>query len=205
MDVSQAKKLSQDKIEADFLTKIVRRNIKRKEREKQQAREAFREAFEVLLESQDASTKTQNLMLDELQRLNARIEKAEQAEQDQQPQGRYADRFPRGREGRIILYGDSGDDDDDQFFDARNYVDQPQRPRRLRHPQRRRRPAIINQQDLDDIRDQQEDLRQQQQLQDLQQQLLNQRWAQQQEEKEPLINKCNNSNNKNVLINCDKH
>ena len=84
MDVSQAKKLSQDKIEADFLTKIVRRNIKRKELEKQKAREAFREAFEVLLESQDASTKTQNLMLDELQRLNARIE---EAEQDQQPQG----------------------------------------------------------------------------------------------------------------------
>ena len=136
MDISQAKKLSQDKIEADFLTKIVRRNIKRKELEKQQAREAFREAFEVLLESQDASTKTQNLMLDELQRLNARIEEAEQAEQ--QPQGRYADRFPRGRDGRIILYGDSGDgggdsgddrrgdddggdpsdNDDDQFFDA---------------------------------------------------------------------------------------
>ena len=109
---------------------------KRKELEKQQAREAFREAFEVLLESQDASTKTQNLMLDELQRLNARIEEAEQAEQ--QPQGRYADRFPRGRDGRIILYGDSGDggcdsgddrrgdddggdpsdNDDDQFFDA---------------------------------------------------------------------------------------
>ena len=160
MDVFQAKKLSQDKIEADFLTKIVRRNIKRKELEKQKAREAFREAFEVLLESQDASTKTQNLMLDELQRLNARIEEAEQ-----QPQGRYADRFPRGRDGRIILNGDSGDggdsgdDDDDQFFDARNYVDQPRRPRRQ---WRRRRPAIINQQDLDDIRDQQEDLRQQQ-------------------------------------------
>ena len=183
MDVSQAKKLSQDKIEADFLTKIVRRNIKRKERERQQAREAFREAFEVLLESRDKSTKTQNLMLDELQRLNARIEEAEQAEQ--QPQGRYADRFPRGRDGRIILFGDSGDgggdsgddrrgvndgrdpsdNDDDQFFDGRNYVDQPRRPRR-------RRPAIINQQDLDDIRDQQEDLRQQQQLQDLRQQLL---------------------------------
>ena len=183
MDISQAKKLSQDKIEADFLTKIVRRNIKRKELEKQKAREAFREAFEVLLESQDASTKTQNLMLDELQRLNARIEEAEQAEQ--QPQGRYADRFPRGRDGRIILFGDSGDgggdsgddrrgvndgrdpsdNDDDQFFDGRNYVDQPRRPRR-------RRPAIINQQDLDDIRDQQEDLRQQQQLQDLRQQLL---------------------------------
>ena len=139
-------------------------------------------------------------MLDELQRLNARIE---EAEQDQQTQGRYADRFPRGRDGRIILYGGSGDDrrgvddggdsgdggdpsddDDDQFFDARNYVDQPRRPRRLRHPQRRRRPAIINQQDLDDIRDQQEDLRQQQQSQDLQQQLLNQRRAQQQEEEE---------------------
>ena len=89
-------------------------------------------------------------MLDELQRLNTRIEKAEQAEQaeqDQQPQGRYADRFPWGREGGIILYGDSGDDrrgvdgagdsrddggddDDDQFFDARNYVDQPRCPRR---------------------------------------------------------------------------
>ena len=193
MDISQAKKLSPDKIEADFLTKIVRRNIKRKELEKQKAREAFREAFEVLLESQDASTKTQSLMLDELQRLNARTEQAEQAEQDQQPQGRYADRFPRGRDGRIILYGDSedggddrrgvddggdsGDDDDDQFFDARNYVDQPRRPRR-------RRPAIIDQQELDDIRDQQENLRQQQQLQDLRQQLLNQRRAQQQEEEE---------------------
>ena len=37
MDVSQAKKLSQDKIEADFLTKIVRRNIKRKELKKKSA------------------------------------------------------------------------------------------------------------------------------------------------------------------------
>ena len=70
MDIDQAKKLSQDKIEADFLTKIVRRNIKRKEREKQEAREAFREAFEVLLESQDKFTKTQDLMLDELQEIN---------------------------------------------------------------------------------------------------------------------------------------
>ena len=65
MDIDHTKKLSQDKIEADFLTKIVRRNIKRKEREKQDAREAFREAFEVLLESQDKSTKTQDSMLDE--------------------------------------------------------------------------------------------------------------------------------------------
>ena len=70
MDIDQAKKLSQDKIEADFLTRIVRRNIKRKELEKQQGREEFIEAFEVLLESQDKSTKTQDLMLEELQRLN---------------------------------------------------------------------------------------------------------------------------------------
>ena len=112
MDIEQTKKLSQDKIEAYFLTRIVRRNIKRKERERQQAREAFREAFEVLLESQDNSTKTQNLMLDELQRLNARIDEDEQAQENQQPQGRYADRFPRGRDGRIILYGDSGDGGD---------------------------------------------------------------------------------------------
>ena len=59
MDINQAKKLSQDKIKAEFLTRIVRRNIKRKELQKQKAREAFREAFEVLLESQDKSTKTQ--------------------------------------------------------------------------------------------------------------------------------------------------
>ena len=45
MDIDQAKKLSQDKIEADFLTKIVRRNLKRKAREKQEAREAFREGL----------------------------------------------------------------------------------------------------------------------------------------------------------------
>ena len=38
-------------------------------------REAFSETFEVLLESQDKSTKTQDLMLDELQRLNRRIMK----------------------------------------------------------------------------------------------------------------------------------
>ena len=163
MDITQAKKLSQDKIEADFLTKIVRRNIKLKELEKQKAREDFIEAFEVLLESQNERSKTQNLMLDELQRLNARIEQAEQAGQDQQPQGRYADRFPRGRDGRRGVDdddsgddGDPSDDDDDQVFDARNYVDQPRRPRR-------HRPAIIDQQDLDDIRDQQENLRQQQQ------------------------------------------
>ena len=151
MDITQAKKLSQDKIEADFLTKIVRRNIKRKELEKQKAREAFREAFEVLLESQDASTKTQNLMLDELQRLNARIEEAPPQEEHG-----YADRFRRGRKGDRGDGGGDDVDDEDLFFDARDYVDQPRRPRR-------RRPAIIDQQDLDDIRDQQENLRQQQQ------------------------------------------
>ena len=74
MDIDQAKKLSQDKIEADFLTGLVRRSIKRKELEKQQAREAFREAFEVLLKSQDKSTKTQTLMLDELRELNEKME-----------------------------------------------------------------------------------------------------------------------------------
>ena len=101
MDIDHTKKLSQDKIEADFLSRIVRRNIKRKECEKQDAREAFREAFEVLLESQDKSTKTQDLMLDELQRLNRRINEAQQAQEDQQPQGE-PDRFRRGRDGRLI-------------------------------------------------------------------------------------------------------
>lgn len=74
MDIDQAKQLSQNKTEADLLTRLVRRSIKRKEREKQQAREDFREAFEVLLESQDKSTKTQNLMLEELRNLNRNID-----------------------------------------------------------------------------------------------------------------------------------
>lgn len=172
MYINQTKKLSQDKIEADFLTKIVRRNIKRKEREKQDAREAFRQTFEVLLESQDKSTKTQDLMLDELQRLNRRIN---EAQEDQQPQGepRYADRFRRGRDDRLILYDD--DDDGNQFYDARECI---------RRPRPRRRPAAIDRQDLDDIRDQQEEIPQQQQLQELQRQLLDQRRIQQQQEEE---------------------
>lgn len=74
MDIDQAKKLPQNKTEADLLTRLVRRSIKRKEREKQQAREDFREAFEVLLESQDKSTKTQDLMLEELRNLNRNID-----------------------------------------------------------------------------------------------------------------------------------
>ena len=45
MDIDQAKQLSQNKTEADLLTRLVRRSIKRKEREKQQAREDFREAL----------------------------------------------------------------------------------------------------------------------------------------------------------------
>ena len=141
MDIDHTKKLSQDKIEADFLTQIVRRNIRRKEREKQDAREAFREAFEVLLESQDKSTKTQDLMLDELQRLNRRINEAQRAQQDQQPQGkpRYADRFRRSRD----------DDADDQFYDAREYIRRP-------HP---RRPAVIERDDDDQFYDAREYIR----------------------------------------------
>lgn len=49
MDIDEIKKLSQDKIEAHFLTRIVRRNIKRKEREKQDAREAFIQLLKYLL------------------------------------------------------------------------------------------------------------------------------------------------------------
>lgn len=74
MGIDKAVKLSQDKIEADLLTRLVRRSIKRKEREKQQAREDFKEAFEVLLESQDKSTKTHDLMLEELRNLNRNID-----------------------------------------------------------------------------------------------------------------------------------
>ena len=159
MDIDHTKKLSQDKIEADFLSQIVRRNIKRKECEKQDACEAFREAFEVLLESQDKCTKTQNLVLDELQRHNRRINEAQQAQEDQQPQGQ-PDRFRRGRDGQLI---DNDDDDDDQFYEAREYI-RPQRPRRRPAVMDRdddqfynareyiRRPAVIDRQELDDIR-----------------------------------------------------
>ena len=62
-------------------------------------RKAFREAFEVLLESQDKSTKTQDLMLDELRALNRRIEEA-----PNEPPQRYGDRFQRGDDGQILLY-----------------------------------------------------------------------------------------------------
>ena len=129
-------------------------------------------------------------MLEELQRLNRRTG---EAQEDQQPQGepRYADRFRRGRDGRLILYGDDDHDDDDgdgdgdgdydggdgdHFYDAREYIG--------RRPRPRRQPAVIDRQDLDDIRDQQEDIRQQQQLQELQRQLLDQRPIQQQQEEE---------------------
>lgn len=87
MDIAQAVKLSQDKIEADLFTRLVRRSIKRKERERQQAREDFREAFEVLLESQDKSTKTQDLMLEELRNLNRNIDDDEPVGRDR-PDGR---------------------------------------------------------------------------------------------------------------------
>ena len=74
MDIDEIKKLSQDKIEADFPTKIGRRNIKRKEREKQDAREAFRQAFEILIESQDKTTASQNAMLDELKAIDEKLD-----------------------------------------------------------------------------------------------------------------------------------
>lgn len=78
----------------------------------------------------------------------------------------------RGRDGRLI---DDDDDDDDQCYDAREYI---------RRPRSRRRPAVIDRQDLDDIREQQEEIRQQQQLQELQRQLLDQGRIQQQQEEE---------------------
>ena len=74
MDIDQTKKLSQDKIESDFLTRIVRRNIKRKGRERQDAREGFRQAFEVLIESQDKSAASQNAMLDELRDISEKLD-----------------------------------------------------------------------------------------------------------------------------------
>lgn len=77
MGIDKAVKLSQDKIEADLLTQLVRRSIKRKEREKQQARKDFKEAFEVLLESQDKSTKTHDLMLEERQGCRPRFPRQE--------------------------------------------------------------------------------------------------------------------------------
>ena len=58
-------------------------------------------------------------MLDELQRLNRRINEAQQGQEDQQPQGQ-PDRFCRGRDGRLI---DNDDDDDDLTRQENTYVD----------------------------------------------------------------------------------
>lgn len=107
MDIDKAVKLSQDKIEADLLTRLVRRSIKRKEREHQQAREDFKEAFEVLLESQDKSTKTQDLMLEELRNLSRNI--------DDEPISR--DRGQRRRQ--------EPDDTSDESTDEESDVDCP--------------------------------------------------------------------------------
>lgn len=41
MDINEIKKLSQDKIEADFLTRIVRRNIKKKREGKTRGARSF--------------------------------------------------------------------------------------------------------------------------------------------------------------------
>ena len=108
MDIDKAKKLSRDKIEADLLTGLVKRSIKRKERERQQAREDFKEVFEVLLVSQDKSTKTQDLMLEELRNLNGNI--------DDEPIGRDRRRQRRRREP---------DDISDESTDEESDVDYP--------------------------------------------------------------------------------
>ena len=108
MNIDKAKKLSRDKIEADLLTGLVRRSIKRKERERQQAREDFKEAFEVLLESQDKSTKTQDLMLEELRNLNRNI-----------------DDEPIGRDRRHQRHRHEPDDISDESTDEESDVDNP--------------------------------------------------------------------------------
>ena len=145
MDIDVIKKLSQDKIEADFLTRIVRRNIKRKEREKQDAREAFRQAFEVLIESQDKSAASQNAMFDELKAIKERLN----PEAQQQPRR------------QLPPYQEESPSDKDEFVDARE-----EQPRHRRYGVRRG--------DINNLREQQEDLRQQQEMQQMQQQLMQQ-------------------------------
>ena len=70
MDLKQAQKLTLDKVESDLYTNNVRQSIKQNIRERQNTREAFKDAFEVLLESQESSTKTQKDILEELKKLN---------------------------------------------------------------------------------------------------------------------------------------
>lgn len=70
MDLKQTQKLALDKIESDLFTNNVRQSIKQNIRERQNTREAFKDAFEVLLETQESSTKTQKDILEELKKLN---------------------------------------------------------------------------------------------------------------------------------------
>lgn len=67
MDLNHIQKLARNKIETDLFTNNVRQAIKQNARERQNQREAFKDAFEVLLESQESSTKTQKDILKELE------------------------------------------------------------------------------------------------------------------------------------------
>ena len=73
MDIKRIQKISTDKIESDLYTNNVRQKIRQNIREKQDSREAFKDAFEVLLETQESSTKTQKDILEELKKLNSEM------------------------------------------------------------------------------------------------------------------------------------
>ena len=72
MDVEETKKIIQSKIEAEYLTKQVRDNVKNYIDEKQNLREGFKETFEPLIESQDKVKESidnqQNAMIEQLQK-----------------------------------------------------------------------------------------------------------------------------------------
>ena len=53
MDLEETKKIIKSEIEAEALTKNVRRQIKTYIHEKQNVREGFKETFQPLIESQD--------------------------------------------------------------------------------------------------------------------------------------------------------
>ena len=72
MDLEETKKIIENKIEAESLTKNVRRQIKTYIHEKQNVREGFKETFQPLIESQDKVKanldKEQNLLIKQLQK-----------------------------------------------------------------------------------------------------------------------------------------
>ena len=71
MDLEETKKIIQNKIEAEALTKNVRRQIKTYIHEKQNLREGFKETFQPLVKSQDkvkaSIDNQQNAMIKQLQ------------------------------------------------------------------------------------------------------------------------------------------